>query len=179
MKRNGDAFQAFTGESACFLAGKKALDYYREPLPSPSDARIEAMVDRFKAASNVQRAHFLSTLNQAQRSLFGIYGHRAATLSVREAAGERLAKALLGAVIANYVIPSKRRVEVALAVYHHCSRQLGLNTVDLFDEAAEFAAPELADQLRSFGRRSDVTLRQYGWRETKTPEGVRYTFSWG
>jgi hypothetical protein len=36
----------------------------------------------------------------------------------------------------------------------------------------------MAARLLSFGNKPDVTLKQYGWREIKTPDGVRYKFEW-
>jgi hypothetical protein len=37
----------------------------------------------------------------------------------------------------------------------------------------------IADYLRVYGRRSDIGLRKYGWREIKTPDGVKYKVSPG
>jgi hypothetical protein len=176
---NGDVFNAFTEESARILGDKKVVEYFQEPLPSSMDEEIARMIDRFMGATSQQQEWFQVTLSQVQRSLFGIYGHRAATLSLREQSRERLLNGLVGATIANYVIPDKRRVEVSLAVYHHCARKLGANTVDLFEQAADYATPGFAQQLLAFGRRSDVTLARFGWKELQTPEGVRFKFDWG
>lgn len=176
--KNGDAFAALTEEAVDFLKEKKALDYYREPLPSTTDEKMAAMIGRFMDATPAQREAFQQALTSEQRALFGIYGHRAATLSVRENARDRLLSGLVGAAIANYVVPARRNVDVALAVYHHCARKLGVNTVDLFEEAAGYAGEEIAGHLAAFGRRSDVHLKSYGWRELRTPEGVQYRFEW-
>lgn len=177
--QNGDSFRAFTEEAIDFLNRKKVLDYYQEPLPSPTDDRLAGIVGRFMAATEREREAFQSALSQANRSLFGIYGHRAATLSVRQQAPEKLLSGLVGDVIANHVIPDRRDVSLGLAVYHHCARKLGLNPVDIFDEAARYAGPPLANLLLHFGRRDDVNLRSFGWREVQTAEGVRYTFNFG
>ena len=179
QNQNGDSFRAFTEESIDFLNRKKVLDYYQEPLPSPTDDRLAGMAGRFMAATDWEREAFQSALSQENRSLFGIYGHRAATLSVRQQAPEKLLSGLMGHVIANYTIPDRRNVSLGLAVYHHCAHKLGLSPIDLFDEAAGYANPPLADLLMQFGRRTDVNLRSFGWRELVTPEGVRYTFSFG
>lgn len=175
---NGNAFLAFLHESVRLLADKKALEYYREPLPSSTDAMLSRMIDRFTAATPQQRKQFHSILSRGQRSLFGIYGHRAATMSLRENSRAGLLRGLIGAVISNFVIPEKRRVDVSLAVFHHCAHKLQLNTVDLFAEAAAYATPEFARRLSEFGRRDDVTLGSFGWEEKKTPEGVTFRFSW-
>ena len=179
QSQNGKPFQAFTEEAIDFLNRKKVLSYYQEPLPSPTDDRVAGIVGRFMAAADEERERFQAALSQENRALFGIYGHRAATLSVRQQAPEKLLSGLVGDVIANYTIPDRRNVSLGLAVYYHCARKLGLNPVDVFEEAAGYAAPPLAHVLIEFGRRADVNLRSFGWREVKTAEGVRYTFNFG
>lgn len=176
--QNGDAFRAFTEELRRFLADKTVIAYYREPLPSETDARLDTAVARFMAADPDQRELLQAALDPAQRSLFGIYGHRAATRAVREAVPGLLLKGLVGAAVANYEIPDSRRVEVGLAVYHHCARKLGLNPADVFGQAADYATPALAAPLAAFGHRGDVALRNFGWQEIHTPEGIVYKFSW-
>lgn len=173
---NGTGFQAFVQATAVFLSEKTAASYYAEPLPSPTDERLDEAVARFMAAAPEQREAFPAALTPAQRGLFGIYGHRAATTAVRTTNRDLLLRGLVGAAIANYTIPNRRNVDVALAVYYHCARKLGMNTVDLFEAAEAFAGGEIAGELAAYGRRSDVTLSKYGWREVKTAEGIRYTF---
>ena len=174
--QNGTGFQAFAQEAAQFLNGKSVVDYYAEPLPSPTDERLDEMVVRLMAATAVQRESFQASLTEAQRALFGIYGHRAATTAVRHTHPDQLLRGLVGAAIANYTIPNRRNVDVALAVYYHCARKLGMNTVDLFEAAEAFAGGEIAGELAAYGRRSDVTLSKFGWREVKSPDGIRYKF---
>lgn len=176
---NGDRILAFIEATTRLLAGKTVLDYYREPLPSSIDRDLSGLIAQFIQFDEARRETFLKSLPDETRSLFGIFGHRAATLSVRESSPDWLREGLVGAVIANYLVPDKRKVEVSLAVYHHCARKLGINSVDLFEAAASYATPGFAESLIRFGRRSDVTLKKFGWRERLTPEGVKYTFSWG
>ncbi|MCB8985895.1 MAG: hypothetical protein H6659_18850 [Ardenticatenaceae bacterium] len=159
---NGTNFLAFVQESVQFLGGQTVVDYYAEPLPSPTDERLDGMVKRLMTATAVQRTSFHTAVTDTQRALFGIYGHRAATLAVRAGDSDQLLRGLVGAAIANYTIPDRRNVEVALAVYYHCARKLGLNTVDLFDAAEALAGGEIAGELARYGRRSDVTLRKFG-----------------
>ncbi|MBE2221539.1 MAG: hypothetical protein IAF02_08365 [Anaerolineae bacterium] len=178
MSENGNAFRAFVEESVAALQDVKAIDYYQRPLPDELDDKLAEKVTRFMAATPEQRILFAEAFTEKQRAMFGIYGHRAATMSVRVEAPDRLLSGLVGATIANYTIPDKRNLAVSLAVYHHCARKLGMNTVDLFDEAAQVASETFAPILVQFGRQSDVTLSKYGWREIKTPEGVVYKFDW-
>ncbi|MCA9916432.1 MAG: hypothetical protein KC445_00700 [Anaerolineales bacterium] len=176
--QNGNAFRAFTDDARQFLAGLNVVTYYTESLPVDTDERFRQIIEQFLRGTAVEQVQFQQSLAAEQRSLFGIYGHRAATLAVRQNSRDSLFSGLVGAVIANYVIPPKRNVEVSLAVYHHCARKLDVSPVDLFDEAAEFAQPNLAQKMHNFGRRGDINLKHFGWQEQKTPEGVRYKFSW-
>ncbi|WP_420643652.1 hypothetical protein [Candidatus Leptofilum sp.] len=176
--KNGNAFRTFTDEAQQYLSGLKVVIYYAEPLPSSTDERLRLIVDRFLRGTAVEQEQFQLTLAQEHRSLFGIFGHRAATLAVRQNSQAWLLAGIVGAVIANYVISPKRNVDVSLAVYHHCARKIGYAPAELFAEAARFAQPALAEKLHSFGHRANINLKQFGWHEQKTPEGVRYKFSW-
>jgi hypothetical protein len=179
MQHNGNAFLAFTEATVQFLDGLNVIDYYRRPLPAPADERLDAIVAQFMAAAPAQRNAFQETLTPSHRAPFGIYGHRAATRAVRQTARDLLLQGLVGAVLANYVIPPRRNVEVGLAVYHHCALKLELNPADLFTRAADYAPSDLAYRLVNFGSRADVTLSKFGWRELHTPAGVQYKFEWG
>jgi hypothetical protein len=174
--KNGNAFQAFVEESVIVLQDVKTIDYYQRPLPDELDDKLAEMVARYVAATPEQRETFAEAFTEKQRALFGIYGHRAATMAVRETDRDRLLSGLVGAAMSNYTVPKGRSLDVSLAVYYHGAQKLDVNTVDLFDEAAQVASADFAPFLAHYGRRSDVTLRKYGWREIKTPEGVVYKF---
>ncbi len=175
---NGNAFRTFTDDTVHYLSGLKVVVYYAEPIPSATDERMRGIVERFTRGTAVEQEQFQRSLGQAHRSHFGIYGHRAATLAVRQDSQEWLLSGLIGAVIANYVIPARRNLDVSLAVYHHCAQKVGLSPAALFSEAARYAQPPLAEKLSTFGHRADVNLKQFGWQEQTTPQGVRYKFSW-
>jgi hypothetical protein len=125
-----------------------------------------------------QRELLLAALDKSQRSLFGIYGHREATLGMRAKSRERLLRGLVGTAVAHHAL-DRGSLDAALAVPHHIARKMDVNTVDLFDEAAGFLGGDIGAALRTYGRRSDVGLRKYGWREIKTPDGVKYKISPG
>lgn len=177
--KNGTEIRAFIEESIQYLDGVDVKTFYAEELPSATDDRLGTMVARFMADKPGDRALFHQLISVQQRAVFGIFGHRAATLAAREESREQLRVALAAAGIANYEVPQNRRVEVALAVYYHCARKLGINTVDLFVEAGSWTSRETAVLFQQYGRRSDVTLAKFGWREIKTPDGIRFKFSWG
>lgn len=176
--KNGTEFRVFVEGAAAFLQETAVLDYFRLPLPAPIDAQIGQMMDRYLAASPEQRELFLAALDKPQRSLLGIFGHREATLGARDESRERLLRGLVGTAVANQQL-ERGSIDAALAVPHHIARKMGVNTVDLFDEAAQLVSGAIADYLRVYGRRSDIGLRKYGWREIKTPDGVKYKVSPG
>jgi hypothetical protein len=174
--QNGNDFHVFIQDSIQFLSNLTVTTYYAEPLPADVDERMQAIVAKYMAAKEAQWAQFRDALAQEKRSLFGIYGHRAATLAAREASRDWLLSGLVGNAISNTVIPERRRVEVGLVVFMHVARKLAINPIDLFEEAAVFATPEYAQTLHKFGRRGNVTLQQFGWKELKTREGLKYKF---
>ena len=87
--KNGDAFTAFLQETQQYLAGLQVVTYYAADLPSEPDERLAQIVDRFMESEAEKRERFLSGLNDTERSLFGIYGHRAATLAARSGSRAR------------------------------------------------------------------------------------------
>lgn len=178
MKENGSALHAYAAELAAFLAGQSSLDYYREPLPSRVDERLDDALGKYIGYAPEKRATFRTLMPAQAKALFGIYGHRAATRAVNTADPGLLEKGLVASTIANDEVPPGRRIEIGLAVYHHCARKLDLNPADLFSLAADYANATLAPYLVSFGHQADVTLKKYGWQERHTAEGVQYTYSW-
>lgn len=174
--KNGDAFQSFIEETTAYLQGKTTLGYYRESLPGETDSKMEEVVARFMEAAPPQRETFQKSFAKPQRALFGIFSHRAATLAARNGSPEVLLKGVVAAAIVNYVIPDNRDVMIGLAVHHHCARKLDLDPADVFAQAAHYATPRMAELLIAFGKRDDINLRSFGWREIKTAEGIRYKF---
>lgn len=175
---NGQAYRAYLDSALAVLEHLTVIDYYPSPLPSPPDEALAGIVSAFTAWPAPVRDRFLTALPADKRGLFGIFGHRAATLAVRAGDADKLRLGLVGCALANVEIPPRRKVDAALAVFYHCARKLGLDPEVVFDEAAQFATDDMAARLRAFGRRSDVTLKQFGWREIRQPEGVVYRFEW-
>lgn len=176
--KNGNALMAFTEELNRYLGNHSTLDYYQQPIPSEIDRRMDEAVKLFISTAPADRETFQSSLTPSARSQFGIYGHRAATRANRDQQPDLLELGLVAAAIANYVVPDNRRVEISLAIYHYTAAKLGLNPLDLFTFAADYAADDLATQLVTFGSRGDITLRKYGWKEVDSPDGIQYKFDW-
>ena len=176
---NGNAFRVFIRQTISDLEEMNLVEYYGKALPCEIDGRFQAIIENYRQAPASDQALFRRSLPAEQSSLFGVYGHRAATLAARQAAKTWLISGLIGYALANATIPEKRKVEVGLAVYFHVALKLGLKPVDVFEETAQFAGSEMARRLLVYGRRTDITLSKYGWQEQKTAEGVKYKFIYG
>lgn len=175
---NGQAYRAYL-EGALAITGRMAVaEYYAMPLPSPIDDALAEIASAFSAWPPHLREQFQEALDARGRGLFGIFGHRAATLAVRRNDPDLLRLGLIGSAIANYEISPNRKVDTALAIFYHCARKLDLEPRALFEDVARLAADDIAQHLRIFGRREDVVLKQYGWREIRTTDGIRFQFEW-
>jgi hypothetical protein len=67
-----------------------------------------------------------------------------------------------------------RDVLVGLAPFHDCAARLGVDPVALFDEASVGRAEAARQVVTAFARRSDVTLENFGWMLSETPNGPCY-----
>lgn len=179
---NSQALQAYLQSALATLGPLTPLTYYQEPLPSAADEVLMEIVNVFTAWSKADRDTFQDAIPEGKRSIFAIFGHRLATLSVRQLKPEWLRLGLIGNAIANhdmrYGLNTGHGLDVALAVFYHCAKTLELEPERLFDEAAAFASDDTASHFRHFGRREGLTLKQFGWREIRKPEGVSYKFEW-
>jgi hypothetical protein len=71
-------------------------------------------------------------------------------------------------------LADRRDLLVAMAPYHDCARRLELDPAAFFAAVAEEAPLPLADLVRSFGKRTDVTPAAFGFRLVMSPEGATY-----
>lgn len=171
---NGSAFAAFLEETTDALNDITLVDYYGQPIPAPLDETFNATVRRFLGETAVHQTQFQAGLTHVQRTLFGAFGHRAATIAARTNDAEMLRLGLVGTAIANYEIPPSRRVAVGLSIFYHVARQLKLNPIDLFEDVAQLSSPAMQNELLRFGRNGQISLTQFGWRERKTEDGIRF-----
>lgn len=178
MGGNGTELAALIADAHADLAQLTVMAYYKRPLPDNADTRIAAIIRRLLTVTPAQRQQFLQALEPAERALFAIFGHRAATLAARQQDQGWLELGMLGTAVANFTLSPKRNLDASLIVFHHVTRKLGVNTVDLFDRVADRIGGEVAPRLRAFGRRSDVRLQNFGWRELRTLDGVQFKFEW-
>ena len=56
-----------------------------------------------------------------------------------------------------------RDVLLSFAPFYDAAKSLGLDPADVFDAAAQEVPDDVAELLRTFGRRTDVSLGVFGW----------------
>jgi hypothetical protein len=71
-------------------------------------------------------------------------------------------------------LQDRRDLLVAMAPYYDCARRLELDPATFFGSVADQGPLALADIVRSFGERSDVTPSAFGYRLVMTPAGATY-----
>lgn len=98
------------------------------------------------------------------------------TEALRSASTERLHAELVEYLVASEpdVEIDYRDVLVGLAVYYDCAERLGVDPVLLFDEASRDLGPHARRLARAFARRTDITLRAFGWQLTADSDGPCY-----
>lgn len=175
---NGQAYRVYLERTQVILSGLTVIDYYSAPLPSPVDEALADIVSAFTGWPENVGLQFIESLPQEESGLFAIFGHRAATWAIRESSPDWLRLGLIGNGIANYYFRDTRNVDASLAIFYHCARRLEMEPAGLFDDVAFYASEAMADHLRRFGHRPEVTLKQYGWREIRTAEGPRFKIEW-
>lgn len=175
---NGNETRALIEACEALLADTSVLSYYRERLPSATDAQLDALLGRGLALTDRERDKWMAGLPPEVRSLYGIFSHRAATLAARTTDPAGVRNGLMASVVANYVIPEKRNVTPMLALLHHVAVECGADPGPMFREAAAIASEEMAVHLLEFAGREDLILSRYGWRKIGTPDGVQFKFDW-
>ena len=73
-------------------------------------------------------------------------------------------------------LADRRDLLVAMAPYHDCARRLELDPTAFFAAVADEAPVALADLVRSFGERTDVTPAAFGFRLLMEPGGATYVW---
>ena len=70
-----------------------------------------------------------------------------------------------------------RDLMVGLAPFHDCARRLGLHPAAFFADVAAQSRPSVAQLVREFGARTDVTPSSFGFVVRETPEGPEYAWN--
>jgi hypothetical protein len=85
------------------------------------------------------------------------------TAALRTGSREGLVTALANEAARNTGYRDYRDVLLSFAPFHDAAKALGLEPSDVFDAAAETVPEDVAELLRTFGRRTDVSLGVFGW----------------
>jgi hypothetical protein len=175
---DGDMFRSLSDKATVMLESLD-LDQYYGGL-SAADEAISSLGLAFAATTPEQRASFSESLTPHGRRSLGRFMLRAPMLALRGQDAAMLRHGLLIQSLLEQRVQDWRDDLVALAPYYYVARELNVVPVELFDEAASYAVPELAQVLSRFGRRTDVTLGVFGWRRIETPEGPTFEMlNWG
>jgi hypothetical protein len=141
-----------------------------ERIPATGDWLGRSTLERAPAV--VDQA-FVDSLTEAEVRSMGRYGVRAATVALRERDPGLLADALFGLVLAATARHDDwRDLMVGMAIHFWVAGQLGVEPPELFGGVAD-RVPDtsVAEIVRTFGGRTDVTLEVFGWRLVDTPDG--------
>jgi hypothetical protein len=140
-------------------------------IPGDGDARAKAILQRAQATVTGQ---LLDSLNDRDYLALGRYGARQPTLALRQGSAALLHEALLATAIGElgHPDPDVRDVMVGLAVHHLVAQQIGQDPAVLFgDVAARLPDGPVADLLRQFGARQDITPKAFRWQVVQTVHG--------
>ena len=170
------AFADFIGEASAYLAAVSRYSYVQEPVPSAIDHEILQICSALEAAGPARAPQFTALLDDQRKTVLGIFGRRMPELVLARSTADAdrqpiLTAALVAEALANAGHRDFRDVLVGLVLHHECARRLQLDVTDLFDAAAGYADIDTGALMRIFGRRHDVSLRRFGWREVMTAAG--------
>lgn len=173
------AFTAFVVEATAYLKGVSRYFYVQEDAPSPTDHEVLQICRAVEAAGPARADELAAGLNEHQRIVLDMFGSRTPqiTLSHGLPDDERprvLAAGLIAEALAHAGHTDFRDVLVGLSLHYECARRLRLDPTDVFDAAAGYADEETAALMRIFGRRTDVTLKRFGYAEITTPTGPAF-----
>jgi hypothetical protein len=98
----------------------------------------------------------------------------AATRALRTDSKDLLRTSVVEYLLASMPVRDWRDVLVGLAPLHDCARRLGADPACFFDDSVRDLPAEVAELARTFGRRTDVTPRAFGFQVVEEPAGPAY-----
>ncbi len=172
-------FVEFIGEASAYLGGLLRYSYAQEQVPSATDYEIMQICNALEAAGPARTQRFAALLDDHRKTVLGIFGRRMPqlVLALDTPDADRrsiLTAALVAEALSNAGHRDFRDVLVGLVLHHECARRLQLDVTDVFDVAADYADNDTGALMRIFGRRHDVSLRRFGWREVMTASGPTF-----
>lgn len=122
----------------------------------------------------------LESLDEESLQALGRFGARSPSLALRSADPGLLRSGLLAAAITAAVTSrDDRDVMVGLATHVDAAQRLGVPVGPTFDAVALLlGSNHIADLLRTFGARRDVTLAAFKWEMVELPDGPDYVPVW-
>jgi hypothetical protein len=160
-------------EKSSALLDRVVLDEYYGP-PGTLDDAIAALLAALAGATTGDWDAFARSLIEQRHRVIGRYALRAPMVALRTNDVQHLSTGLLAHCAIRRTVPDWRDDLVFFAPYVHVASTLGLDVTEHFDRAARHAVPELASVMQQFGRRRDVTLGAFGWREIDTADGPTF-----
>ncbi|MBO4164322.1 hypothetical protein [Micromonospora antibiotica] len=116
---------------------------------------------------------FVGSLDPAVAVALGRYGIRLATLALRKRSPELLCRSVLATGLAACLEPADfRDLMEGLALPWCVAQQLDASPAAVFTDGAD-SLPDgpVAELIRTFGARTDITLEAFGWELVTTPDG--------
>jgi hypothetical protein len=166
-----------TDDASSRLDGVVIAEYYGPP--GRLDEEIAQLLLSRSEGAPEEWGTFADSLTEQQRMVLGRYALRAPMLALRTKSPRHLSAGLLAHSLLRRRVTDWRDDLVFFAPYTHVARLLGVDVVAIFDEAATHAVPDLSGIMRTFGRRTDVSLAAFGWRQVDTPDGPTFeTVHW-
>jgi hypothetical protein len=148
--------------------------------PGSTDEQLAASLADLAGSSEADRANVLASLTESRRRALGRYALRASVVALRTRDTRHLQTGLLARALLRQRVADWRDDLVAFAPSYVAAQMLNVPPAILFDGAAVYAVAELADVMRRFGQRRDVTLEAFGWRLVETQDGPTFEqLSWG
>jgi hypothetical protein len=146
----------------------------QEVLDRPRCAYDDAALELYRAlAALPDRTEVRALVGEHERRAVVPGAIRAPWLALEERSAERLASGLVLLALALHDQDDYRDVMISLAPARVCAGELGLDAAAVFDEAAAFAGPGVADTFSGFGRR-ETGLGAFGWKRVETQNGPRF-----
>lgn len=117
-------------------------------------------------------------IGSATRRKLYRYSVRAASRCTVVRNGRLCRVALIAAALAEWDEPEPKEIMVNFTPHHVAAMRVG-SAGRLFEWAADRVEAEaLRETLHAFGRRTDVTLEAFGWKEVRGPKGTWFVLSW-
>lgn len=150
--------------------------YGLRPLPCLLDEKLSFVITTYSKLSLAAREEFRKKFNPYHPWPLFTFAERMAILGVREQSTQRLFEGLVALVIEDCRYDTREALLI-LSVLYHSAVKVSANPLDLFEQAAMVASPEMADVLRDFARHP-TPIQQMGYTESMSEDGFTYQRLW-